>query len=244
MDLGIDLGQDVPLLGDDSRPDSARESGTTGIDARAAAVRDSGQGEAASPTSVLDASYAAYSDFEGGNALGWSVMSWQDSGLDNADWTVIANSAGLVYSQGSLDTTGWHISYDTTSVGNDQIIEATLRAVDFQADNVSYMVALFGRYDATTDSGYLLALRGDGSVIVSKRTQGKNASWDAGNDIGLQAGIWYQVRLEIIGGAINAFINDQAVYSVVDSSPLSGGGLALGSYGATLEVDRVWLVNP
>jgi hypothetical protein len=106
------------------------------------------------------------------------------------------------------------------------------------------MVGLFARYDASADSGYLLALRGDGSVIVRRRDHGVTASWGPGVAAGITTGDWYTVRLEVIGDAINAFLDERPIYSVTDDAPLPGGGLALGTVGATLETDRVAAAEP
>ena len=57
-----------------------------------------------------------------------------------------------------------------------QIVEARLRVVEFYDASPSFVAALFARYDPIADSGYFLALRGDGSVIIRKRLQGKSAS--------------------------------------------------------------------
>ena len=42
-----------------------------------------------------------------------------------------------------------------------------------------------------------------------------------------------------MGSAISAFIDGVPVYAVTDDAPLAGGGVALGTIGATVEVDRV-----
>jgi pectate lyase len=148
-------------------------------------------------------------------------------------------SSGSLLAQGVLDPNAWHIAYATAPLGADQIVEAQLRVVDFYDASPSSMAALFARYDPGSDSGYLVALRGDGTVIVRRRDRGVTASWGGGVAAGIRTGTWYTVRLEVLGDAINAFIDGQPVYSVTDDAPLTTGGLALGSVGATLEVDRV-----
>jgi len=99
----------------------------------------------------------------------------------------------------------------------------------------SFVAALFARYDPIADSGYFVALRGDGSIIIRKRAQGKSASWAAGVDAGIVPDRWYTVRLEVLGNTANAFLDGRLVYSVVDGAPLAQGTAALGTYGATLK---------
>ena len=177
-------------------------------------------------------------DFQTGAAPGWEVVGETPSG-SLGDWSVILGSSGSVLSEGVLDADTWHIAYATAAIGPDQIVEARLRVIDFYAEAPSYVAALFARYDSTADSGYFVALRGDGSVIVRRRDHGISASWDSGVDVGIRAGVWYIVRLEVIGHALNAFIDGTPVYSVIDDNPLASGGIALGTLGATMEVDRV-----
>jgi GH43 family beta-xylosidase len=106
------------------------------------------------------------------------------------------------------------------------------------------MAAVFARYDAPSDSGYLLALRGDGRAILRKRTQGATASWASGPDLGIVPGHWYTVRLEVVGANVTAFIDGAFVMAVSDTNPLAGGTVAFGSYGATLEVQSVVVAKP
>ena len=246
-DLPADQGQDYPAT--EAVPSAETEGETTpdsaeGVDGGRPATRDTPAGEAAQPSRVPDAGYVLDDDFETGQAPGWQVLGEQDGGARAGDWSVILGDTGSVLSQGALDTDAWHIAYATPTIGPDQIIEAKLRVIDFYAEAPSAMAALFGRYDPATDSGYLVALRGDGSLIVRKREHGASASWGGGVDVGIHSGVWYTVRLEIIGGTINAFLDGAPVYKVVDDAPLAAGGVALGTFGATLEVDRIFAAEP
>jgi hypothetical protein len=201
-------------------------------------------GELPQPTPVPDGGVLLDNDFETGAAPGWVVVGAPTKDASAADWSVILGTSGSVFAQGILDANRWHIAYADTPLPADQIIEAKMRVVDFSTPSSSSVAALFGRYDAAADSGYFVALRGDGSLIVRRRDRSANASWAAGVDVGVRAGVWYTVRLEIIGAVINAFLDGTSVYSVTDADPLTGGGLALGTLGATVEVDRVSVATP
>src|SRR5450759_1532037 len=204
-DLPADQGQDYPATEAVAAAETEAETtldSAEGVDGWRPATRDTPAGEASQPTRVPDAGYVFDDDFETGQAPGWHVLGEQDGGVRAGDWSVILGDTGSVLSQGALDADAWHIAYATTTIGPDQIIEAKLRVVDFYAEAPSYMAALIGRYDPATDSGYLVALRGDGAMIVRKRDHGTSASWGGGVDVGIRAGVWYTVRLEIIGGTI------------------------------------------
>ena len=248
-DRPVDRAEDFPAWETGPTAETEAEASTSPADGAAGdvwrpATRDTPPGETPRLTPLPDAGYVLADDFETGEATGWKVLGERDSGARPGDWSVILGDSSSVFAQGVLDTDAWHIAYASAAIGPDQIVEAKLRAVDFYAEAPSYVVALFGRYDPTSDSGYLLALRGDGSVIVRKRDHGASASWGGGVQGGVRPGVWYTVRLEIIGGSINAFLDGTPVYSVTDDSPLAGGGVALGSLGATMEVDDVFAAEP
>ena len=221
-------------------PDLPVETG----DLRPPTLRDAAPGEAPQPSPIPDAGYLLVDDFQTGAAPGWEVLPIKSPYPPTGDWSVILGTSGSVLAQGTLDADTWHIAYRAVAIGPDQIVEAKLRVVDFYAEDPSYAGALFARYDYTTDTGYFVALRGDGSVSVRRRESGISASWGPGVDAGIRAGVWYTVRLEVIGNAVNAFIDGTPVYSVSDDDPLLGEGVALGTFGATMEVDRVAVAAP
>lgn len=223
---------------------SIDQSESSGVDASTRDAKDAPAGEAAGPTPVPDAGYLFFDDFEQGSTDGWRTADWNDAGVPDSDWSVFVGDIGSVYSEVSLDNTEWHIAYASSDAVADQIVEAKMRVVEFYDNTPSYMAALFARYDLSSDSGYFMALRGDGSVIIRKRVQGKNASWAAGVDAGIVQGIWHTVRLEALGSTVNAFLDGKLVYSVVDGAPLVAGTAALGTYGATIEVDSIFLAQP
>jgi hypothetical protein len=209
-----------------------------------AEIRDAVAGEPPPQSVVHDGGYLLVEDFESRTTEGWQILHWIDAGAPNPDWSVVHGDLGSVYVEGTLDTGNWHISYWAAGAAADQIVEARMRVVDFQAQAPSYAAGLFGRYDPTADSGYFVALRGDGSLIIRKRDRGTSASWGPGVDLGIQAEVWHTVRLEILGDTLHAYLDGAFVYAVTDLDPLPAGGIALGTYGATLEVDRVFLAVP
>jgi hypothetical protein len=201
-------------------------------------------GAATAPTPVPDAGYLLFDDFKNGKAEDWEVMNWQDAGAHDTDWSVIVSDTGRVYSEDVLDQNQWRIAYANADAVLDQIVEARMRVNDFYETTPSYVAALFARYDPSSDSGYFVALRGDGSLIIRKRMQSKNASWMAAVDANIVPGAWHTVRLEVVGSAARVFLDGELVYTVVDSEPLGQGTVALGTYGATVEVDQVFFTAP
>jgi hypothetical protein len=244
-DVGPDLAPDLPLPGveagrdvgpDRPRVDAAVDATVTPLDASVIDLRG--------PLSVFDAPLLSFHDFDNGLSDGWDVKTWPGANARSSDWSVIGGDTGSVFSESLLDTSTWRIAFDGIDLISDQVVEAKMRVPEFYAKEPSYVAALFGRYDPEIDTGYFVALRGDGSLIVRRRELGQNASWRDGVNVGIEAGVWYTVRLEIIGSAVNAFLNGAPVYQVVDPNPLGAGTVGLGTYGASLEVDQVFITEP
>jgi hypothetical protein len=211
---------------------------------RPPATRDAPASEARSPTPIPDAGYVFVEDFSSTVTTEWQALDMQGSTINPGVWSVVLGDSGSVLTQGKLDMDTWHIAYADTELGRDQIVEARLRVLDFYAESPSCSAALLGRYDPRYDSGYFVALRADGSVTLRKRENGTSAAWGGSTEQGFRAGVWYTVRLEIVGAAITAFIDGVEVYHVTDESPLTGGHVGLGAFGTTLEVDRIFAAEP
>lgn len=201
--------------------------------------RDAPAGEAQEPTPVPDGGYLFVEDFATGATLTWEALAVRNGIRYDGTWAVVPGASGSLLTQGFLDGTTWHIAYAAADIGRNQVVEARLRVADFYAPTPSYMAALFGRYDPETDSGYLVALRADGSVTLRRRDRGINASWGGSVPERFRAGVWTSVRLEIIGNTVTAFIDGVEVDTVTDESPLAGGYVGLGAFGAILEVARI-----
>jgi hypothetical protein len=216
------------------------------IDSSKADTREASAGEVLCTSSDFNEGCLFSGKFYPDEPNSWKVVVWPDAGAKESDWSVILSSdSGPVYSQGTLDTSVWHIAYESTITASDQIIEAQVRILDFYDTSPSYMAVLFGRYvPPPTDSGYFVALRGDGSLIIRKRERGKNSSWDSGVDVGIKIEQWYTIRMEIVGSAIHTFLDGNLVYSVVDDSPLPAGNIAFGTFGAIMEIKQVLLAKP
>jgi hypothetical protein len=206
--------------------------------------RDEQAGETVSLLPITAQNVVFGDSFQDGRMDSWQTADPGSGGTLDTDWSIVVAQSGPVYCQGTLDNRTWHISRASIGPLGDQIVEAIVRIDDFYAATSSYMAAVFARYDFLSDSGYLLALRGDGRAILRKRTQGVTASWVSGPDLGIVPGTWYTVRLEVVGATVTAFVDGAFVMAVTDTTPLAGGTVALGTYGATMEVQSVVVAKP
>jgi hypothetical protein len=214
------------------------------VDTRPIATRDTASGEPRDPTPTLDGGYLFEDDFNVGEITAWQTRDVRNGVAFVGNWTIILGDAGSVISQGELDEEAWHVAFTVDDFGQDQIVEAWLRVVDFAASSPSTMAGIFGRYDPGTDSGYFFALRGDGSLTLRRRDHSTSSSWGGGVPSNIEPGTWCALRLEIIGNTLTAFLNGVQVYVVSDEDPLTSGHIGLGTFGASLEVDRVFAAGP
>jgi len=239
-DLGLDPTAKLPAIEAPPTVDTASPSDAPLFDLRAPATRDAIAGETRRPLALPDAGRIFIDDFTPTASALWQAVDVRSSGDSPDTWPVIMvdSCSCAALTQGKIDGDIWHIAYADSELGENQIIEARLRVIDFYAPTPSYTAALFGRYDPNQQHGYFVALRADGSVTVRKRENGTNASWGGSVPQRFRAGVWYDVRLEIVGATIAAFIDGVEVYRVTDPTPLFGNYAGLGTFGATLEVDR------
>jgi hypothetical protein len=224
--------------------DSAADSAIDGADGAIDESRDEQARETISLLPIPAQNVVFGDSFQDGRMDSWQTADPGSGGTLDTDWSIVVAQSGPVYCQGTLDNRTWHISRASIGSLGDQIVEAVVRIDDFYAATSSYMAAVFARYDFPSDSGYLLALRGDGRAILRKRTQGATASWVSGPDLGIAPGTWYTVRLEVVGATVTAFVDGAFVMAVTDTTPLAGGTVALGTYGATMEVQSVVVAKP
>jgi len=109
------------------------------------------------------------------------------------------------------------------------------------------MVTLWGHYDSTwgADCGYYVGLGGDGTVSLGKRVAGVNTTLGSPVSVsgGITAGTWYDVKLEMIGTTINAYVNGTLLVTQTDTS-CDGGSTGVGSVGASFEADNVQVTAP
>ena len=245
-DTPIEQARDLAPSEAAALPETSGEAATPAdvIDTRPIATRDTASGEVRDPIPTLDGGYLFQDDFNVGEITAWQMRDVRSGVAFVGNWTIILGDAGSVISQGELDEEAWHIAFSVDDFGQDQIVEAWLRVVDFAASSPSTMAGIFGRYDPGMDSGYFFALRGDGSLTLRRRDHSTSSSWGGGVPSSLQPGTWCSLRLEIIGNTLTAFLNGAQVYVVSDENPLTSGHVGFGTFGASLEVDRVFVTAP
>ena len=157
-----------------------------------------------------------------------------------------ASDGTKVYSQSDSSASTLYIS-QAGSAWMDSTIEASLKPIAFSSNTASAAVTLWGHYDSTwgADCGYYVALRGDGKVALGKRVAGVDSMLGTPVSLsgGINAGTWYDVKLEMIGTTINAYVGGTRLLTQADTS-CDGGSTGVGSVGASFEADNVQVTAP
>jgi len=178
-----------------------------------------------------------FDDFESGNDDRWST--------GEGAWSVVTDGSE-VYEQGLTDNSPQFSLASDTCFG-DQIVEARVKILDFPGSSTSYHVALFARALGPT-THYFVALDSTGKISLRKRVNGTgNSSERLGSDKALDPrvddGEWHDIRLEVVGTTLTAFVDGNQELSATDAS-IASGGVAVGTLNATAEFDDVRVTAP
>jgi|GEM_PF-3972742 len=167
-------------------------------------------------------------DFEGGAAT------WFEN--DKNVWSVVTDES-QAYQQivSAVDDT--YIAIGGHPTWTNVYIEARVK-LNAGGDSSDDMAMLLVR--ASDESNfYYVALQGDGSMKLRKRSDGSNSSIGTTyNDANIVQGTWYTVGVEVIGSTINMYLDGQLVqevdepdkYSATDTD-LSAGYAGFGTRG-------------
>ena len=179
-------------------------------------------------------------NFETGNGSDWTVRQGPAQSFS------VVLDGSKVYRQNDATASQLYISQAQGGVAwMDSTIEANLKPLSFSSS--SALVSLWGRYDATSnaDCGYYVGLRGDGQVLLGKRVVGVSSTLGSPVAVpgGISAGTWYDVKLDMQGTTLKAYVNGTQLLTQTDSACTSGSA-GVGSVGASFESDDVRVSAP
>jgi hypothetical protein len=184
--------------------------------------------------------WAFCDNFETGNGSGWNV---KQGPVQNFS---VATDGSKVYRQNDASASQLYISQAQTGMAwLDSTVEANLKPLSFSSS--SALVTLWGRYDASwnADCGLFVALRGDGKVVLGKRVVGVDSAIGSPVAVpgGIKPGTWYDVKLDMQGTTLKAYVNGTQLLTQTDTSCTSGM-VGVGSVGASFEADDVRVTAP
>ncbi len=184
--------------------------------------------------------WAFCDNFETGNGSAWNVRQGPAQ-----NFSVVLDGS-KAYRQNDATASQLYISQAQGGVAwMDSTVEANLKPLSFSSS--SALVSLWGRYDATwnADCGYYVGLRGDGQVLLGKRVVGVSSTLGTPVAVpgGVSAGNWYDVKLDMQGTTLKAYVNGALLLTQTDASCTSGSA-GVGSVGASFESDDVRVSAP
>ncbi|HEY0680727.1 MAG TPA: FG-GAP repeat protein [Steroidobacter sp.] len=135
-------------------------------------------------------------------------------------------------------TTGGAHAYTGASVG-DQIIRARMRATAF--DGADRWFGIIGRF-VNASNYYYLTVRSNNSVSLRKLANGTITTLDTA-PMTVSLNTWYDLRLEIVGASLRAYVNNQLVLEATDSTHATGR-FGFGSYKTAAEADDLKVIQP
>jgi hypothetical protein len=189
---------------------------------------------------VCNGTWAFCDNFETGNGSGWNV---RQGPVQNFS---VQTDRTKVYAQSDSTASQLYLSQGGRA-WMDSTVQANLKPTRFSASTSAALVTLWGHYDSTwgADCGYYVALRGDGKAALGKRVAGVDSVLGAPVAVagGIAAGSWYDVKLEMVGTALKAYVNGALLLTQTDTS-CSAGSVGVGSVGAAFEADDVRVTAP
>jgi len=202
-----------------------------------------GSGAGGSGTGGSDGGTALFfEDFETGGAARWTPSV-------AADWTVVSDGS-LVYKEGTATTDDtWRTSAAGDPTWTDVDVEARVKWLSGGAATAP-LVAVCARYQGPTDfywAGIGAASSVPGSVYIRRRTGNMSVRLIemAAN---VTSGVWYTIRLRIVGSTLTMFLDGVQMLTVQDTtiSPpgYAAGKIGVASYNATAEFDDVRVTSP
>jgi hypothetical protein len=127
--------------------------------------------------------------------------------------------------------------------GTNQIIRARLRATQF--NGADRWIGLIGRY-VDAQNYYYLTLRNSNQISLKKLTNGVVTTLDtAALPAPMTVNTWYDLRMDIVGTKLRAFMNGLLMLEANDStSPHLEGRAGVGAYKAAAEADDFLVIQP
>jgi hypothetical protein len=147
----------------------------------------------------------------------------------------------LGYSQSSIAGDARWVS--RTPTGN-QVVSARVRPTGFGASGSGQdqWVGIAARY-ADDSNYYYLTLRNSNRVSLRKLVNG--AIQELGSvAVQIAAGSWYDLRLEVIGSRLRAFVNNELRIEISDGSVIGSGRNAMIMYKAEADYTDYFAYQP
>lgn len=179
-------------------------------------------------------------NFEDFPATGGLWSSSQGSTWDaRTDPDLVSN----VYTQTETTSNTPNLATSGDVAWRDVVVESDVRILSFNGSSSSYMAGLCVRV-RDAENYYLIGVRSnDGKVGLRRYTDGSGTNLVQSSFNQGQTGVWYHLRVEVIGSTVTAFLDDELMFSETDSTH-AAGGIALCTVRASASFDNVRVTAP
>lgn len=207
------------------------------------------------------ATYRAAADFD--NVLastGPQTTVWADSGdggsLPNpapyyygnpydpeaGDWIWANEGTNVIFRQSSLTEWGRAYAVRNSRNGGNLTVEARVRIRAFGRGTDPW-VGLAFRAEEDYDNYTYVAMRRSNTVTL--RTVYGNGITQLGSAVQtISPGVWYRLRMELVGNQLRAFVNGRLVLETTVGASEWGGKIGLLTYHAQADFDDIRVVTP
>lgn len=177
------------------------------------------------PIRQVQAAVLYSSSFDNGQSTGWTSTS--------GTWSVVQDNGNYVYYQSSA-------SEGRTSAGSDAwsdySVEAKVKVENWNGSNRIYVA---GRYlDGNNFYAASLYNSSGGTLEIRRKVNGSTTTIASKTNVGLSAGTWYTVKLEMSGSTLKMYVNGTLQLTASDSS-LAAGTAGLVAYKAAAKFDDI-----
>lgn len=206
------------VAGTTGRAGTTGSTGTAGTTGTTGAAGTTGTTGTAGTTGAGGGSVLLSENFETGN-----VSQWFTSGTGTA--MVITDSSDITNHVYELsNTTGKvFISADGMVTWTNEVITARVKILSFNGSSTSYYAGVCGRV-ADGNNYYCAALRSDGKLAVRADLASSGTTLGSSVNVSpaITTGIFYTVKLSIIGSTINVYLNGTLEDTVTDTTIAAG----------------------
>lgn len=164
-------------------------------------------------------------------------MDW-DYADYNYQWVKLPNQT--VFTQPTIGG-GAHAVAGPTEGYRDQTIRARMRATQFSGADRWF--GLIGRY-VNASNYYYLTVRSSNNISLRKLTNGAISTLDTAT-MPVAVNTWYDLRLEVVGTQLRAYVNGRLLLEATDTGPPHvSGRYGVGSFKTAAQADDFLAIQP
>ncbi len=208
--------------------------GVAGESGTGAGAGESGTGAGAGPVGGSGPRPLFADDFEDGIGR-WEIV-------EGTGWTAFADTPTNTVFQSAVASGARYIAFEPTRKWTDQIAHARVKVLEFGGTSGGDTAVLFARFNSATNH-YQAALRPDGRASIRACVAGATSTIKTSAILGITTGVWYELKLEVVGDSLRLYVDERLVASILDNR-IKDGGVAVGGVNSAAQFDDVSVYLP